>query len=832
MTVMAWREDLNKILIQKFGEKTGGLLYKKYGGVFDAIYSEECSVNTALTDIAYLEKISAENFLELDFYLASDQEENKLHLRLYKKEPFIPLADILPILSDLDFRAWSEKSYRIVVEKQVIWINDFVVSHQSGSEFQFEKTRQLFRDALIEIYQGRFESDGFNKLILRANLSWREINILRAYAKYLKQAGFRLSQAYIEQALVHNAELAKSLIQLFYLLHDPQQKSSNSDQAASVEKKILQDLEHVLSLDEDLVLRRLLALVKATLRTHFFQKDSSGQPKPYLGFKFLSAAIPELPLPLPLFEIFLYSPRFEGIHLRAAKVARGGIRWSDRREDFRTEILGLMKAQRVKNAIIVPSGAKGGFVLKALPAGSARELVQKEVAACYRLFICGLLDLTDNLVDGKPVHPPLVRCLDEPDPYLVVAADKGTATFSDLANNLAKDYHFWLGDAFASGGSTGYDHKKMGITARGAWESVKCHFHKLDLPLEKTMPTVIGIGDMSGDVFGNGLIYSNRLRLLAAFDHRHIFLDPSPDPDLSYQERLRLFALPISSWEDYNPSLLSKGGGVFKRSAKSISLTEEVKKILAVTDESLMPNDLIRAILKAPVDLLWNGGIGTYVKASTESQADVGDKTNDATRVNGNELRCKVVGEGGNLGFTQRGRIEYALNQGLINTDFIDNSGGVDCSDHEVNLKILLDNEVRQGRLNEEKRNALLTQVTAEVSALVLGDNEAQARALGFLTQYSYGDTGLYEAYIKEMETGGYLNRQVEFLPEDKTIVDRRTNGIGLTTPELAVLLSYTKIYIKNEILKSDLPEDPYFAEIMETAFPAAIYQLPRLFSD
>lgn len=826
MNVMVWRESLNKKLVSAFGEKKGGALYKKYGGSFDAIYSEECSVDRAFSDIHYLEKISAESFLELDFYLVPGPKENTLHLRLFKQDPFIPLADILPILNDLDFRAFRDRSYRVVVEKQVIWINDFVVSYARSSTFDFEKTRHLFRDAFIAICEGRFESDGFNKLILGASLSWREITILRAYAKYLKQAGFRFSQTYIEQALANHPVFARSLIELFYLRHRPEQKASNKSQAALLEEKIRKDLEQVTSLDEDRVIRHLLSLIKATLRTNFFQMDEKGLPKSYLSFKFLSSAIPELPLPVPLFEIFVYSLRFEGIHLRSSKVARGGIRWSDRREDFRTEVLGLMKAQWVKNAIIVPSGAKGGFVLKALPATPSREVVQKEVVTCYKLFIGGLLDLTDNLRNGKPVPPSSVICYDEPDPYLVVAADKGTATFSDTANALSKEYHFWLGDAFASGGSAGYDHKKMGITARGAWESVKRHFRKLDLDLEKSFPTLVGIGDMSGDVFGNGLIYSNRLRLLAAFDHRHIFLDPNPDPQVSYQERLRLFSLSGSSWEDYNPRLISRGGGVFKRSAKSIALTAEVKKVLAIQEDTLMPNDLVRAILKAPVDLLWNGGIGTYVKASTESHADVGDKTNDGNRINGNELRCKVVGEGGNLGFTQRGRIEYALTGGLINTDFIDNSAGVDCSDHEVNLKILLDKEVAKGRLKEKKRNDLLTQVTAEVGALVLQDNYAQAWALSFLTQFSYGDTGLYQAYMKELELSGFLKRSVEFLPDDKTIADRRSNGLGLTAPELAVLLSYTKIHIKNEILKSDLPEDPYLAEIMNTAFPATINKL------
>ncbi|HSW70818.1 MAG TPA: NAD-glutamate dehydrogenase domain-containing protein, partial [Gammaproteobacteria bacterium] len=818
-----WKDELGQKLNQQYGDKKGALLYKKYHTAFNNLYCEQYTVLQALQDLSYLEKISADNFIELDFYLSSEKQESALHLRIYKWNNFIPLSDLLPILNDFDFRVFREITHLIQIDQDRVWISDFVISHSRGTELQFEKITPLFRDALVEICLGHFESDGFNKLILGANLSWREISIIRAYAKYLKQLDFRFSQLYIEQTAAKHASLMQDLIQLFYLWHDPKQKRDSKNQAAVVEKTILQALEQVTSLDEDVIIRRFLALFKATLRTNYFQKTASGQAKDYLSFKFLSEAIPELPLPKPLFEIFIYSPRFEGIHLRSAKVARGGLRWSDRREDYRTEVLGLMKAQRVKNAIIVPSGAKGGFVLKALPASASRELVQQEVVACYKLFISGLLDITDNIKEGKPLRPKEVVCLDEPDPYLVVAADKGTATFSDIANSLAKDYDFWLGDAFASGGATGYDHKKMGITARGAWESVKRHFRKLDINIETTVATVVGIGDMSGDVFGNGLIYSRRLKLIAAFDHRHIFLDPHPDPELSYQERLRLFSLPGSSWEDYNSRLLSLGGGVYKRSLKSISLSAEVKKVLAIQEDSLRPNELVRAILQAPVDLLWNGGIGTYVKSSMESNADVGDKTNDGNRVNGNELRCKVVGEGGNLGFTQRGRVEYALNHGLINTDFIDNSAGVDCSDHEVNLKILLNQEMAKGKLDEKKRNALLAELTAEVADLVLRDNYEQAWALDFLIQYSTRDTTLYQNYIKELEETGFLNRQVEFLPDDKIFTERRTAGIGLTTPELAVLLSYTKIYIKNEILKSTLPEEPFFAEIREEAFPPSI---------
>jgi len=826
MTFATWKEQFNTQLNLKWGDKKAKGLSEKYDQAFSAVYLEECPLDMILNDIHYLEKLSVDNFLEIDFYVSPQIEESPLHLRIYKWERNIPLADMMPILSDLGFKAWSERTYRIQIGKDLIWITDFVISYEYSNEFHFDQSRQLLRDALVEICAGRFESDGLNKLILGAELTWREITILRGYAKYLHQGGFRFSQLYIEQALANNVLQVKDLIELFMVRFNPQQKTTHKNQAQQLEEKILQGLEQVKSLDEDLIIRRILILIKATLRTNYFQLSQEGKIKHYLSFKFLSSAIPDLPLPVPLFEIFIYAKRFEGIHLRSAKVARGGIRWSDRREDFRQEVLGLMKAQRVKNSIIVPSGAKGGFVLKAQLASPSREALQKEVIDCYQSFIRGLLDLTDNIKGDKILRPSAVVCWDEPDPYLVVAADKGTASFSDLANSISKEYNFWLGDAFASGGATGYDHKKMGITARGAWESVKRHFRELNMNLDNELITLVGIGDMSGDVFGNGLIYSRRLKLVAAFDHRHIFIDPNPDPELSYQERLRLFNLPGSSWEDYNPRLISRGGGVYKRSAKSVTLSLEAKKVLGVSEDSLMPNELVRVILKAPVDLLWNGGIGTYVKSEMESHADVGDKTNDANRVNGNELRCRVVGEGGNLGFTQRGRIEYALNKGLINTDFIDNSAGVDCSDHEVNLKILLDNEMLQGKLAEKKRDQLLTQVTSEVAALVLKDNYYQAWVLSFLAKYSYGDTGLYQSYIKDMETLGFLNRRVEFLPDDKTIAERRNAGIGLTRPELAVLLSYTKIYIKNEILNSDLPEDPYFAKMLEAAFPPSINKL------
>jgi glutamate dehydrogenase len=822
---MTWKQQLQKQLAKEFNAKEAASLFKKYQSAFQLSYTDTNSAETAAHDVIFLEKLSEKNALDLFFYTLKKDNKNILHLRLYQWEQPIPLSTILPILENFDLQTLSEQPYQIAINDRLkIWISDFIVIYKKGS-IDIPNIENLFKDALRHVIANLAENDGFNKLILSAYLSWREVIILRAYAKYLHQIRFRFSQTYIEQALAAHADIAKSLVDLFNMRHDPQAADQHHKKAHQLEEKILKELDAIVSLDEDRIIRQIFKLIKATLRTNYFQTDHQGHPKTYLAFKFNSSLIPELPLPLPLYEIFVYSPRFEAIHLRSAIVARGGIRWSDRREDFRTEVLGLMKAQKVKNAIIIPSGAKGGFVLKMLPENSDRENTQKEVIACYKAFMCGLLDLTDNidLKDKIVIHPKDVVCYDDEDPYLVVAADKGTAAFSDIANGISKDYEFWLGDAFASGGETGYDHKAMGITARGAWESIKRHFRELEINAETTDITVIGIGDLSGDVFGNGMLYTKHLKLVAAFDHRDIFLDPHPDPKISYHERVRLFNLPTSSWQDYNVKLLSKGGGIFKRSAKSITLTEEVKKVLGTDATTVAPNELIRIILQAPVDLLYNGGIGTFVKASTESHADAGDRANDYSRVNGNELRCRVVGEGGNLGFTQLGRIEYALNNGLINTDFIDNSAGVDTSDHEVNLKILLNFEVRHGKLTEKHRNELIASVTEEVAALVLHDNFSQALVMSFSAFHSIHNMTLHTSYIKELEALNVVNRRVEFLPDDKTLLERKTAGKGLTRPELAVLLAYTKIYIKQEILKSKLPEDKYLSLILETAFPPAI---------
>jgi glutamate dehydrogenase len=821
---MNQEDQLKNVLIKEYGSKKGLILYKKYANAFSIDYLNDvtASASMLIKDIQYLEQLSAVKPIRIYFYFTSQHSQTILHLRLLQQEKPGPLADVLPMLENLDFRTDRAQSYCVKpVQTTELWINDFSAI-ADNKKINIEEAAQLFQDVLTHYYFGELENDAFNKLVLNASCSWREVVVLRAYAKYLHQLGFGYSQTYIEKTVTAYPDIAKNLVSLFKISHDPKETGS-SPAITKLTKQILEALDAVISLDEDKILRRILSLIQATLRTNYFQQNENNRENVYLAFKFNSSAIPEMPLPVPLYEIFVYSPRFEGIHLRATKVARGGIRWSDRKEDFRREILGLMKAQKVKNAIIVPSGAKGGFVLKSLKPEATRDDIQKEVMACYKLFIKALLDITDNIKGKNFVRPKNVVCYDEVDPYLVVAADKGTAALSDVANSIASETGFWLGDAFASGGSTGYDHKRIGITARGAWESVKRHFRELNIDIQQKNITVIGIGDMSGDVFGNGMTYSKKIKLLAAFDHRHIFLDPDPDPEISYHERLRLFSLPTSSWQDYQPALISPGGGVFKRSLKSITLTPQIKKILQIETNTLTPNELIRAILKAPVDLLFNGGIGTYVKASHERHMDAGDRTNDTTRVNGNELRAVVVGEGGNLGFTQLGRIEFALKGGLINTDFIDNSAGVDCSDHEVNLKILLDLEVKKKTLSLKKRNELLTSVTQEIAQLVLTDNYYQALVMSFSAFHGKRNIMLHVNFIKDMESQGILNRQVEFLPEDKVLLERKAAGEGLTRPELAVLLAYTKIHLQQEILQSDLPEDKFISQMAKAAFPESI---------
>lgn len=820
--VSTWQVQLTHYLVKALGKSEGEEISSRYLKAFSASYRNNNSVEVAIKDIGIIHKLSSNHPIATIIYSNDKSADYPIHLRLFQWEKSITLSKIVPILENFDLCVDTLETENIKLGQSIAWISDFSLSYRRGF-INIDKVKELFQDAFTEVLCNVAENDDLNKLILGASISWREVNILRAYTKYLKQIGLPFTQPYIERSLASHPEITKNLIALFFAMHDPEQNSKKEPKTVEIEKNIFQLLESVNSLDEDRIFQYLHKVIKATLRTNFFQKSSAGSFKNYLSFKLKSSSIPDLPLPLPLTEIFVYSPKVEGIHLRNSLVSRGGIRWSDRPEDYRTEILGLMKAQKVKNAVIVPSGAKGGFITKELSLTASRGVNHSEIIQCYQTFIRGLLDLTDNLVDGKFISPPNVICYDDIDPYLVVAADKGTSAFSDIANTLAKEYDFWLGDAFASGGSAGYDHKKMGITARGTWESIKRHFRELNIDVMKSEITVAGIGDMSGDVFGNGMIYSPNLKLIAAFDHRHIFLDPNPDPKSSFNERMRLFNLPISTWEDYNPALISKGGAVFKRSLKNIPLTPEVKKALDTDKNNMTPNELIRTILTAPVDLLFNGGIGTYVKAVSESQFDVGDRTNESCRINGSQLRCKVVGEGGNLGFTQLGRIEYALRGGLINADFIDNSAGVDCSDHEVNLKILLDHEIRCGKLNLKSRNALLASLTDEIADLVLKDNYLQALAISFTAQHADITLARHQQYINVLEKTAELNRSVEHLPDEKQFLERKNADKGLTRPELAVILAYTKIQIKNMILHSNLSKDAYLARIVSTAFPPSI---------
>ncbi|NMG55567.1 NAD-glutamate dehydrogenase [Aromatoleum aromaticum] len=815
-----WEDELQRAILEHCGEERGMALLRRYADGFPAGYREEYAPRVAVFDIEQMEALADDRDLAMSLYIPLEAPPGRLNFKIYRVGAPVPLSQSLPMLERMGVRVIDEKPSEI--ERQdgrCVWIHDFGLSYAGAEELNLDRLRALFHDAFLHAWRGEIESDDFNRLTLLAGLTWREIVVLRAYAKHMRQAAFTFSHAYMEQTLAAHPKLARQLIDLFALRFDPAHGGERDTQAATLVASIEEALNNVANLDEDRILRQFLAMVLATLRTNYYQRAADGGPKPYLSLKLDPRRIPNLPQPLPMFEISVYSPRFEGVHLRGGRVARGGLRWSDRMEDFRTEVLGLVKAQIVKNAVIVPVGSKGGFVVKNPPVGD-REALLAEGVECYRTYLRGLLDVTDNLVQGRVVPPVDVLRHDEDDPYLVVAADKGTATFSDHANAVAAEYGFWLGDAFASGGSAGYDHKKMGITARGAWESVKRHFRELGLNTQEQSFTVVGIGDMSGDVFGNGMLRSPRILLVAAFDHRHIFIDPTPDAETSFAERERLFALPRSSWDDYDRALISAGGGVWSRHAKSIPLSPQVREALDIEAEILSPAELIRAILTAPVALLYNGGIGTYVKATSETDAAVGDRANDAVRVNGAALRCRVVGEGGNLGVTQLGRIEYALRGGKINTDAIDNSGGVDCSDHEVNIKILLDSVVAEGDLTDKQRNALLVEMTDEVASLVLRDNYGQTQVLSVTRSRGGALLGEQAEFIRRLGHAGRLNRKLEFLPMDEEIAERALKQIGLVAPELAVLLAYSKIELFDEVIASDVPEDPYISAALKNYFP------------
>ncbi|MFC9477281.1 NAD-glutamate dehydrogenase [Streptomyces griseus] len=827
----SWADGFQEALNAELGEERGAELQRQYGHSFPEGYKADHSPRAAVADLVHLETLKqGEKDFALSLYEPVGAGPGERRFKIYRTGEQVSLSAVLPALQQLGVEVVDERPYELrCADRTHAWVYDFglrmpLASGNGG--YLADDARLRFQEAFAAVWKGEAENDGFNALVLGAGLNWRQAMVLRAYAKYLRQAGSTFSQDYMESTLRNNVHTTRLLVSLFEARMSPGRQSAGTELTDGLLEELDGALDQVASLDEDRILRSFLTVIKATLRTNFFQKTDDGTPHSYVSMKFDPQAIPDLPAPRPAFEIWVYSPRVEGVHLRFGKVARGGLRWSDRREDFRTEVLGLVKAQMVKNTVIVPVGAKGGFVAKQLPDPSVdRDAWFAEGIAAYRTFISALLDITDNMVAGEVVPPVDVVRHDEDDTYLVVAADKGTASFSDIANEVAVAYGFWLGDAFASGGSAGYDHKGMGITARGAWESVKRHFRELGHDTQTEDFTVVGVGDMSGDVFGNGMLLSEHIRLVAAFDHRHIFIDPNPDAATSYAERRRLFDLPRSSWADYDTGLLSAGGGVHPRSAKSIPLNAHIREALGIdaSVSKMTPADLMQTILKAPVDLVWNGGIGTYIKAVSESNADVGDKANDAIRVNGEDLRAKVVGEGGNLGATQLGRIEFARNGGRINTDAIDNSAGVDTSDHEVNIKILLNGLVRDGDMTVKQRNKLLADMTDEVGALVLRNNYAQNVALSNASAQAPSLLHAQQRFMRRLERDGALDRALEFLPADRHIRELLSNEKGLSQPELAVLIAYTKITTADELISTVLPDDPHLQKLVHAYFPSEL---------
>ncbi|GAB3382571.1 NAD-glutamate dehydrogenase [Spongiibacter taiwanensis] len=825
-----WRQRFGEICVERFGEERGRQLAHRYRQAFPSAYQDRFTPMLGVNDMELCQQLRDRSDISISLFQEVGADHKRLRLKLFQREESLQLSDVMPVLENMGSRVLVEHPFHISPQGESdIWMHDFSLEHELGSGMapNIEVVGETYQDALRAIWRGQAENDTFNRLVFGARLDWRAVALIRAYARYLKQLGSLFSMEFVASVLCAHVEICRDLMALFRCLFDPRrgETKQSGDRVEKIRQRILDGLDQVQNLNEDQVLRQYLAAIDATLRTNYFQTDEAGNYRECIALKINTRKLDFAPEPRPEFEIYVFSPRVEGVHLRGGKVARGGIRWSDRLEDFRTEILGLVKAQQVKNAVIVPTGAKGGFVARRAASFATREELQAEGIACYRLFIGSLLDITDNRVGNKVVRPEGVVCRDDEDPYLVVAADKGTATFSDTANEIAAQHQFWLGDAFASGGSNGYDHKAMGITARGAWVAVQRHFRELGMNVQEEDFTVVGIGDMAGDVFGNGMLLSRHIKLVGAFNHQHIFIDPTPDPEAAWQERKRLFDQPRSSWADYNADLISKGGGVFERSAKQIPLSAAMRKLLDCKHKSLAPNELIKLLLKAEVDLIWNGGIGTYVKASSESNSDVGDRSNDALRVNGRDLRCRVVGEGGNLGLTQLGRMEYCRHGGICNTDFVDNAAGVDCSDHEVNIKILLNTKVESQDLTAKQRNKLLANMTDAVGELVLENNSSQTLAISlaqFRRRKHHYD---YLRFLEHLEESGRLQRALEYLPDNDTIKDLHGEGKSWTRPELAVLVSYAKVELKEQLLEADLSADDWVAKRVFNAFPAALHK-------
>jgi len=822
--LISWRDRLRAALRMRFDDTRARALERRYEPAFPASYRQDVEAAQAVEDILDLEDIDrAPEMMQLRLYRPALQRPHRVHLAIIRRGEALSVSDVLPTFEHFGLRVIAERLYRLqLADRGTVWIQDFELEHYALQRFVVARVATGLIAAFRAVRAGELDDDGFNRLLIAAELGMRQVTVLRACCRYLLQTGIPFSQSYMERVLASHAHTARALCLLFEQRLAGAVSRAARLRASLLEQRIRRAIEAVVSPDEDRILRAFLAVIRSTLRSNYFRRDAAGQPRPWLSLKLDPSQIPGLPQPRPAYEIFVHSPQFEGLHLRMGAIARGGIRWSERPEDFRTEILGLMKAQHVKNTVIVPVGAKGGFVARRLAARAPRELQQREVIECYRGFIRALLDLTDNIVAGRITPPGDVRRLDGDDPYLVVAADKGTATFSDIANAIAAEYGFWLGDAFASGGSAGYDHKKMGITARGGWECVKRHFRELGRDIQREAFTVAGIGDLSGDVFGNAMLQSPQMRLLAAFNHQHIFLDPNPDAARSLRERQRLFRLPRSGWNDYDRRLISRGGGVFERSAKTVTLAHEARLLLELPQPRASAVEIIRAILCMRVDLLWNGGIGTYVKAASERHGEIGDRGNDALRVDGAQVRALVVGEGGNLGFSQRGRIEYAAHGGRINADFIDNSAGVNTSDVEVNLKILLDAPDAGAPIARSRRNRLLAAATDEVAELVLRNNYLQSQAISLMEQRAFEELSEHQQLLRWLERHGELDRAVEFLPDDEEIEQRRREGRGLTRPELALLLSYGKIALNHALSDSGSADDPYLARELERYFPQA----------